>query len=264
MKKSVEDVLLKEQKIKEYYIKEFKEKTAKCFKEIMSEIYQIDYESMDDYKNLISDNELLNIFQEKNKRSYNYIKDTNLKFLSKKENANNLNVNNRYGNILNNTLNGKVFIKKLDYSQNVDKFNFSKINRSRIESEEDNLYSSKYKQQRISVPKKYNLSKNYNDLANFNSSFTNQLNISKNINLSRAKQYSQINKAKDISLKRRSGIDSLNILGIYMNTYTNNFYNKKRKESNSLNKNIIKNMKNLNVNDSYEDTKKLINIIDNN
>ena len=264
MKKSVEDVLLKEQKIKEYYIKEFKEKTAKCFKEIMSEIYQIDYESMDDYKNLISDNELLNIFQEKNKRSYNYIKDTNLKFLSKKENANNLNVNNRYGNFLNNTLNGKVFIKKLDYSQNVDKFNFSKINRSRIESEEDNLYSSQYKQQRISVPKKYNLSKNYNDLANFNSSFTNQLNISKNINLSRAKQYSQINKAKDISLKRRSGIDSLNILGIYMNTYTNNFYNKKRKESNSLNKNIIKNMKNLNVNDSYEDTKKLINIIDNN
>ena len=264
MKKSVENVLLKEQKIKEYYIKEFKEKTAKCFKEIMSEIYQIDYESMDDYKNLISDNELLNIFQEKNKRSYNYIKDTNLKFLSKKENANNLNVNNRYGNILNNTLNGKVFIKKLDYSQNVDKFNFSKINRSRIESEEDNLYSSQYKQQRISVPKKYNLSKNYNDLANFNSSFTNQLNISKNINLSRAKQYSQINKAKDISLKRRSGIDSLNILGIYMNTYTNNFYNKKRKESNSLNKNIIKNMKNLNVNDSYEDTKKLINIIDNN
>ena len=264
MKKSVENVLLKEQKIKEYYIKEFKEKTAKCFKEIMSEIYQIDYESMDDYKNLISDNELLNIFQEKNKRSYNYIKDTNLKFLSKKENANNLNVNNRYGNFLNNTLNGKVFIKKLDYSQNVDKFNFSKINRSRIESEEDNLYSSQYKQQRISVPKKYNLSQNYNDLANFNSSFTNQLNISKNINLSRAKQYSQINKAKDISLKRRSGIDSLNILGIYMNTYTNNFYNKKRKESNSLNKNIIKNMKNLNVNDSYEDTKKLINIIDNN
>ena len=106
MKKSVEDVLLKEQKVKEYYTKEFKEKTAKCFKEIMKEIYQIDYESMEDYQNLISDNELINTFQEKNKRNYNYNQDTNLKFLSNKEKNNNLNVNNRYGKYLNNTLNG--------------------------------------------------------------------------------------------------------------------------------------------------------------
>ena len=264
MKKSVEDVLLKEQKVKEYYTKEFKEKTAKCFKEIMKEIYQIDYESMEDYQNLISDNELINTFQEKNKRNYNYNQDTNLKFLSNKEKNNNLNVNNRYGKYLNNTLNGNIFIKKLDYSQNIEKFNISKRNGSRIESEENNLYSSKNKQQRISVPKKYNLNKNYNYLANFNSSFTSELNISKKINLTRHRQQSQKNKVQDISLKKRPEIDTLNTLGIYMNTYTNKFYDKKRKETNSINKNLINVMKNININESYEDAKKLINIIDNN
>ena len=128
--------------------------------------------------------------------------------MSNKEKSNNLNVNNRYGKYLNNTLNGNIFIKKLDYSQNIEKFNISKRNGSRIESEENNLYSSKNKQQRISVPKKYNLNKNYNYLANFNSSFTSELNISKKINLTRHRQQSQKNKVQDISLKKRPEIDT--------------------------------------------------------
>ena len=262
MKKSVEDILIKEQELNVNDIKEFKEKTAKCFKEIMLELYQIDYESMKDYQNLILENELQYIFQENNKRNSNYVKDDNLKFLTKRQNTNNLNVNNnRYENVLDKTLNGNVFIKKFNFSQNKDGYNYKKKNGSGIESEEDFLYSNKYKKERISVPKRYNLNKKYIDLANFNSSFTNDFNISKNINLSKSKEQKEINKINDMPLKKRS---ELNSLGNYMHTYTNQFYHKNRNESNSINQAIIKNMKNININDSYEETKNLINIMDNN
>ena len=261
MKKSVEDILIKEQKIKEYDMKEFKEKTAKCFKEIMLEIYQIDYESMEDYQNLISENELQYIFQENNKRNSNYIKDNNLNFLSEKENTNKLNTNNRYGNILNNTLNGKVFIKKFNFSQNIDGYNYKRRNESGMESGEDFLYSNKFKKERVSVPKGYYLDKKYIDLANFNSSFSNNCSISKNINLSHHQERKERSRVKDMSLKKHS---ELNSLSNYLHTYTNQFYHKKREEINTINQDIIKNMKNININDSYEETKNLINIMDNN
>ena len=258
MKKSVEDILIKEQKIQECDLKDFKEKTSNCFKEIMKEIYQIDYESMEEYQNLIKENELQIIFQENNKRNTYYNRDANLKFSNNKENSNNLNFNNRYQNNLNKTLNENIFTKKFNISQKIDIYNYKKRNQSRIEENEGEfLYQDQYKKERISVPKRYNLNEKYNYLSHFNSSFTKSLNISKNISLSKNKEK---NKIKDVSLKRNSQINNINK---YMHTYTNQFY-KKGKGSNSINKAIIKNTKNMNINDIYDDNKNLLNIIDNN
>ena len=106
MKQSVEDILIGENETKENEIKEIKEKASKCFKEIMKEIYKINYESLDEYQNLILENDLKNIFsKEKNKRISDYINEKNLKFIrNKNDNLSNIN-NNRYQNIANKTSN---------------------------------------------------------------------------------------------------------------------------------------------------------------
>ena len=262
MKKSVEDILIKEQKIQEFELEDFKEKTSNCFKEIMKEIYQIDYESMEEYQNLIKENELQNIFKANNKRNSYYIKDSNMKILSNNQNRNNLNLNNRYTNNLNKTINENIFIKKFNFSQNIDRYNYKKRNQSRIEDSEGKfLYPEQYKKERISVPRRYNLNEKYNYLSNFNSSFTKSINISKNISLSKNKENIEKNKTKDISLR---GNSQINNISNYIHTYTNQFYQKKTKGSNSINKAIIKNTKNINVNDFYDDSKNFLNIMDNN
>lgn len=73
MNKSVEYVILKENKIigtkkkfdKDYMDKKgenLKRKNAKCFREIMNDIYKIDLESIEEYQDLINDNDFLKIF----------------------------------------------------------------------------------------------------------------------------------------------------------------------------------------------------------
>ena len=263
MKKSVEDILIIEQKVREMELKEFKEKTEISFKEIMREIYQIDYESMEGYQNLINDNELKNIFQENNKRNSNYFRNTNLKFSNSIRKPDNTNINNRYQNSLNQSLNGNVFIKKINYSKNnVDGFNRRYINQSGVESEDANyLYFNKYKKERTSVPKRNYLNKNYINLSNFNSSFTNNLNASRNVDLSKNKGQRERKETTDKVFIKQSEINEMNK---YMNTYTNDFYHKKRKALNSLNNTLITNMNNIHINDSYDDSNNIINIIDNN
>ena len=144
MKKSVEDILIEEKDINDNDIKELKEKASICFKEIMKEIYQINYESSEEYQNLIIDNDLQNIFQYKNKKLTDYIHNNkNFKFIrNKKDNLN----NNRYQSLVNKTSNVNTFIKKLDISQNIEKYNnFRRQNESGIESEEgDFLYFNRY------------------------------------------------------------------------------------------------------------------------
>ena len=257
MKKSVEDILIKEQKINENNIKEFQIKSSKCFKEIMNEIYQIDYETMEEYQNLILDNDLINIFQDKNKKFSNYINDTNLKLIKTKGYKENLS-NNRYQNVLNQTVDGNVFIKK--FSQKINKYNFRKKNESRIETEDGEfLYLSRYKKERISVPKRRLLSKKYTDINRFNSTFSNNFNISKKINLNGHKEHSERNQIRNISLNNRHS--ELNGLINYIHTYTNDFYPKKRKESNSIKKT---NIKNINIDESFGDTKDLMDTMKNN
>ena len=248
MKQSVEDILIGENETKENDIKEIKEKASKYFKEIMKEIYKINYESLDEYQNLILENDLKNIFsKEKNKRISDYINEKNLKFIrNKKDNLNSLN-NNRYQNIANKTSNRYTFIKKLDISQNIDKYNynFRKHNDS-IESEEGDLY---FRKERISVPKKYINRKQNFDIVKFNSTFSNNFNHSKRNNLNSYLEQTNINKIRNVSLNynRHPEMKGLNN---YLHTYTNDFYPKTRKEINNINK---INMNNMTINNSLEE-----------
>ena len=248
MKQSVEDILIGENETKENDIKEIKEKASKCFKEIMKEIYKINYESLDEYQNLILENDLKNIFsKEKNKRISDYINEKNLKFIrNKKDNLNSLN-NNRYQNKANKTSNRYTFIKKLDISQNIDKYNynFRKHNDS-IESEEGDLY---FRKERISVPKKYINRKQNFDIVKFNSTFSNNFNHSKRNNLNSNLEQTNINKIRNVSLNynRHPEMKGLNN---YLHTYTNDFYPKTRKEINNINK---INMNNMTINNSLEE-----------
>ena len=240
MKKSVEEILIKEQKVKEYDLVKFKEKASKCFKEIMQDLYQIDYESMDDYKNLIIDSELNKIFETKVYNNINLnIYNTNYKRLKDKDNIENIN-NNRYKNILNKSINGNnLFFKKLNH---VNKLN---INKSLIDAEESGFYNSHvYKKERISVPKRYNITKKYTDLSYFNSTFSNNFNFSKNNHLVKHRDRSRV-----ISTNKYPEINNMNNLNNYMHTFTTDFYTKKR--------NNIINVKNINIDDSIAQTKEI-------
>ena len=257
MKKSVEDILIKEQKIKEEYLNDFKEKASKSFKEIMLDIYQIDYESMEEYQKLISDNDLQNIF--KNKRIYKYISDNNLEFENNKQIHSNIN-NNKYQNIFNKTIHGNLFIKKLDLLQNPN-YIFIKNNESLVNSEEGDMqYSNKIKKERISVPKGINLARKYAEISNLNSTFSKNYSISKKMGNHLCEGKNVITKIRKTSLYKKS---ELNDYANYMYTYTKGFYPKKRKDSNSTIKKSIRQI-NINENDSHYKTKDYINTMENN
>ena len=70
MKKSIEEILYEEQRINQHDLirrENFVNKTSKYFKEIMNEIYDINYESIDSFAELISDTELIKLLQEEKK-----------------------------------------------------------------------------------------------------------------------------------------------------------------------------------------------------
>ena len=70
MKKSIEEILYEEQRINQHDLirrEIFVNKTSKYFKEIMNEIYDINYESMDSFTELVSDTELIKLLQEEKK-----------------------------------------------------------------------------------------------------------------------------------------------------------------------------------------------------
>ena len=71
MKKSVNEVLSNEKNIYLYDINEqieFYKRNSMCFKEIMSDFYNIEYENNEQYKKLIKDEEIKEIFEEKEKK----------------------------------------------------------------------------------------------------------------------------------------------------------------------------------------------------
>ena len=252
MKQSVEDILIGEKQITDVDINDFKEKTSECFKEIMKEIYQIDYESSEEYQNLILDNDVQNIFKEKNRGISDYINDKNLKYIPNKKD---ILINNRNQNLADKISNRKTFIKKLNISQNIDKYNFRKQNESGVESEEgDLLYFNRYRKERISVPKRYINQKPNLDIVKFNSTFSNNFNHSKRNKLNEYMEETNRNKIKNISLNNRHS--EINGLINYVHTYTNDFYPKTRKNSDSIYKLNIKNIK---FDNSLEETKGVIN-----
>jgi hypothetical protein len=68
MKKSIEDILVKEydiDKCDDEYKEKFYKRNDKYFKEIMNDYYEFDYESNEQYKQLIENSELQKIFEQK-------------------------------------------------------------------------------------------------------------------------------------------------------------------------------------------------------
>ena len=70
MKKSIEEILYNEQKMSDCSQNEQSEfymKNAKCFKQIMLDFYKVDYEANEQYKAILDDNEIVEIFGGKQK-----------------------------------------------------------------------------------------------------------------------------------------------------------------------------------------------------
>ena len=68
MKKSIEEILCSEQKINDLNEKdqeEFYSKTNSCFKQIMFDFYKIDYETNEQYREILADEEIMEIFEGK-------------------------------------------------------------------------------------------------------------------------------------------------------------------------------------------------------
>ena len=102
MKKSVEDIILKEYKLKfkDYFLnkRQIIKKNNNYFKEIMTNFYKVDFESDEKYNEIIKDNDIMNIFQRQEKQKQKF--DINNKKNILKENLfskiSNINVNNKY------------------------------------------------------------------------------------------------------------------------------------------------------------------------
>ena len=122
MKKSIEEVILKEYKLKykDFFLnkRQIMKKNNEYFKEIMNDFYKIDFESYDKYNEFIRDNNVINIFlrQEKEKKDlnnknkkeklknnlYNFIKVSNYNNINeKKSNNNNYNFNIKNKSVIN-------------------------------------------------------------------------------------------------------------------------------------------------------------------
>ena len=71
MKKSIEEIILNEFKIKnkDYYLnkRQIVKKANLYFKEVMNNFYKIDYELNKKYQELIKDKEIINIFPKQEK-----------------------------------------------------------------------------------------------------------------------------------------------------------------------------------------------------
>ena len=100
MKKSVEEVIMKEYKIKfkDYYLKkrQILKKNNIYFKEIMTNFYKIDVESDNRYNEIIKDIDIINIFQRQEKENIKYKKNKIQENFYRFNKIPNNNINNKY------------------------------------------------------------------------------------------------------------------------------------------------------------------------
>ena len=268
MKKSVEEILFEEQRINKHDLlnkEKFLTKTSKYFREIMIELYQIDYESIEEYIELISDKDLIKLLQEEKKnelspalinlenniklannnnkksdsknkiKDYNYENNQNIFPLYSHMSRFNTKINNKSfnNNILTTNLNENQILKKMSITRNLSKNN----NYPKLCSKSSYRLSSKNKNNDNSIPKKNHLITNNLDLSNLSSTKElNKIDIKKinNQNLERAQsRHSEINCMK------------------YLQRYTtyNNLGIKRRNDSNSISK---KHNKSISLGDNEE------------
>ena len=193
MKKSVEEILFEEQRINKHDLlskERFITKTSRYFKEIMKELYQIDYESIEEYNALISDKDLIKLLQEEKKNelspalinlennirladdSNTFVRDNNIKDYNFRENynrapsyyhMNRLKSNNKKhsnNNVINTNVKESQIFKKMDLNRDLSKYNKFKI----IISENSYRLSSPKKNSEKSIQKKNPLIPSYLDL----------------------------------------------------------------------------------------------------
>ena len=100
MKKSVEEVILKEHKIKfkDFILnkRQIIKKNDIYFKEIMYNFYKIDFESNNKYNEIIKENDIINIFQRQEKENVKYKKNKIQENFYNFNKLSNNNLNNRY------------------------------------------------------------------------------------------------------------------------------------------------------------------------
>ena len=271
MKKSVEEILFEEQRINKHDLlnkERFITKTSRYFKEIMKELYLIDYESIEEYNALISDKDLIKLLKKEKKNelspalinlennirfaddSNTFDRDNNIKDYNFRESynrapsiyhMNRLNSNNKK-NSNNNTINtnGKErqIIKKMNLNRDLNRYNKYKI----IMSENSYRLSSHKKNSEKSIPKKNPLISSYLDL----SSISNTKEF-KNNKINRPFRHSEMNCMK--YLKKCTTY----------NEFGNNLYAIKRNESISMKKN---NNKSISI-DNNDDIIDIIKSLDN-
>ena len=137
MKKSVEDIILKEYKLKfkDYFLnkRQIIKKNNNYFKEIMTNFYKVDFESDEKYNEIIKDNDIMNIFQRQEKQKQKF--DINNKKNKLKENLfskiSNINVNNKYKDNNNfSTINTETIKNNTNYINNIKNKSVINMNNS--------------------------------------------------------------------------------------------------------------------------------------
>ena len=268
MKKAVEEILYYENLINKNELiskDNFLLKTSKNFKELMLELYKIDYESINSYKELISDTELKKLFHEREKvemkhsiyniekninfSSNNYetishfINDNNEKKYHKKQNTvneyshinyydprfNDTFYHNNY--LLNTSLIDKQNLQKINLARNLNNYNENTALYSQ-NSSSTKLYrlSTKPISREISNPKKYNINTNYLDISNLNSN--------KDLNSLELKRLRYRAKMQNRASSRHSDIICFKYLQKFTNF--NEFGNNRETNPNSVGKKNIR------------------------
>ena len=277
MKKSIEEILFEEQRIDKYDLicmNNFTSKNAKCFKEIMKELYQIEYESMDGYLELISDINLINLLQKDKKGEFSpdkYQKNKDIINKSKNSDKNktfsdrqtisdycHINGSNEYttkyinpfanNSVLNSSLNRSLILRKLhkqEYYNGID--DYGSLNQN-FSNNEHRFFSK-------SKPKKYDLKSNILDSSNVSSS--KDLN---KLNIRRKYQNLRANRA----LSRHSEANCMRY--IHRLTSYKNLGKKRSIDSNSVSKNNNINLSRITKDELIENNDNLDkdNTIDNN
>ena len=184
MKKSVEEILLEENKQEHLNKEKFFIDSSRYFEEIMRELYDINYESMDSYQELISDVDLMKLLKgEKIENVNSDVNDYDNNPALNNNNDNNTEDNNYNGkrksimsythknklistqlnsfyNMLDNSLNENQFERKSDYLRHSNKL----INYKDIDSQNSYKIASRSNKKYTSIPKKYHYISSYGDL----------------------------------------------------------------------------------------------------
>jgi len=177
MKKSVEEILANERKINSCEKKEkeeFYEKNNQCFKQIMYDFYKINYEENEQYKRILDDDEINEIFGNKEKKEKNEGIDpapsADRKIINdedKDDNDNNTNRNlfiNTYTNGFYNRIklkeNHNEIIKRNNNRQNIEKKETSESKSEESKEEDDLEMNLNINEIQRAKDKKYNSKKN--------------------------------------------------------------------------------------------------------